>query len=71
MEYPRIDLSVDGKHMIWRPLVRVIEAVSSSSMDRAKSGELWHRLLGGQRLIMGDYVREMGATTGAPAAGGG
>jgi hypothetical protein len=32
---------------------------------------LWHRLLGGQRLSMGDYVREMGATTGAPAAGGG
>jgi hypothetical protein len=32
--------------------------------------ELWHRLLGGQRLIMGDYVRGLGARRGATAAGG-
>ena len=30
----------------------------------------WHRLLGGQRLIMGAYVMGPGATRGATAAGG-
>jgi hypothetical protein len=32
--------------------------------------ELWHRLLGGQRLSMGDYVTGPGATRGAGGAGG-
>jgi hypothetical protein len=35
----------------------------------SRSCALWHRLLGGQRLIMGNYVRGLGATTGANGAG--
>ena len=35
-----------------------------------RSCVLWQRLLGGQRLSMGDYVTGLGATRGATAAGG-
>ena len=39
--------------------------------DSLAEARSWHRLLGGQRLIMGRYVRGTRATRGAGGAGGG
>ena len=40
-------------------------------VESIPSKKLWHRLLGGQRLRMGDYVTGTGTTRGAGGAGGG
>ena len=39
-------------------------------MRRPENAPLWHRFLGGQRLIMDDYVRGPEATRGTGGAGG-
>jgi hypothetical protein len=42
----------------------------SQQGGRRRPSELWDRLLGGQRLIMGDCVTGPGAQRGAGGAGG-
>ena len=52
------------------PLGYLISLLKGEAHHRnIRSAGLWHRLWGGQRLSMGDYVRGLGATTGANGAG--